>query len=401
MTLSAVWAATALAPADDVESARATVRESLTAVRAHLGMEVAFVGRFAGGRRHFAFVDCSGSFRPIRAGDSDDLEDSYCARVVDGRVPELITDATQVPALAAMPATTELPVGAHLSVPLRQPDGTLIGTLCCFSRRPEPGLSERDLNVLRMVADVIAPHVAWLIRHEERVEHVDSLVSSVIAEEGPVVALQPIVDLRSDRVASYEALARFPSEVGWPPDRWFAEAHGIGRGVELEVAALAAALRRLSELPADVGLSVNVSAEALCASDCIVTMLAGVPGGRIVVELTEHQRVLSSTTLSARLAALRAHGVRIAVDDAGSGYAGLEHILHLRPEVLKLDRVLVQGVAQHAGRRAMCEAMVQFTRDTGTSLVAEGVEEAEDLAVLRDIGVQFAQGYLLGRPTVW
>jgi EAL domain-containing protein (putative c-di-GMP-specific phosphodiesterase class I) len=120
-----------------------------------------------------------------------------------------------------------------------------------------------------------------------------------------------------------------------------------------------------------------------------------------VVELTEHQSITPSRLLAHRLETLRGAGVRIAVDDAGSGYAGLERILHLRPEVLKLDRVLVQGVAQHAGRRAMCEAMVQFTRRTGAALVAEGVEEEPDLEVLRRLGVDFAQGYLLGLPTIW
>jgi EAL domain-containing protein (putative c-di-GMP-specific phosphodiesterase class I) len=129
-------------------------------------------------------------------------------------------------------------------------------------------------------------------------------------------------------------------------------------------------------------------------------MLMEVAPERLVVELTEHQRVLMSAKLTYSLDQLRAAGVRIAVDDAGSGYAGLEHILDLRPDVLKLDRALVQGIAAHPGRQAMCDAMVRFAGRTGAVLVAEGVEDEEDLRVLRYLGVRHAQGFLLGRPEI-
>ena len=400
MSLTAVWAADVLQPAGDAAVSRDVVTTSLAAVRAHLGMEVAFVGRFDAGRRHFAYVDSDVSFCPVRAGDSDELEASYCARVVDGRIPELVPDVQALRDAVDLPVTP-YPVGAHVSVPLRRLDGTAFGTLCCFSRTPDEQLRERDLSVLRLVADVIEPHLRFLISHEESADLASSRVVGVLAGGGPRIALQPIVDLREDRVAGFEALARFPHEPGWTPDRWFAEAHGVLHGVALEAAAVAAALRTVDRLPADATLSVNVSAEALCASEAIPAILADGPGERLVVEITEHQRVARSEILDARLRALRETGARIAVDDAGSGYAGLEHILHLRPEVLKLDRVLVQGVAHHAGRRAMCEAMVQFTRSTGAQLVAEGVETEADLDMLRRLGVDLAQGFLLGRPTVW
>ncbi|RYU11482.1 EAL domain-containing protein [Nocardioides iriomotensis] len=400
MSLTAGWAADVLQPAGEATASRDLVAKSLTAVRVHLGMEVAFVGRFQDGRRHFAFVDSDPGFVPIRAGESDEIEATYCARVVDGRLPELIPDAGALRDTGDLPVMP-FPVGAQLSVPLRRLDGTAFGTLCCFSRTPDDRLRRRDLNLLRLVADVIEPHVRFLISREESADLASSRVVGVLSSGGPQIALQPIVDLRTDRVAGFEALARFPDDVGWTPDQWFAEAHGVRYGVTLESAAVAAALRTIDRLPEDAMLAVNVSAEALCADEAIAAMVADGPAARVVVELTEHQRVPRSDLLDARLAALREAGARIAVDDAGSGYAGLEHILHLRPEVLKLDRVLVQGVAHHAGRRAMCEAMVQFTRSTGVLLVAEGVETEPNLEVLRALGVDLAQGFLLGRPTVW
>ena len=88
------------------------------------------------------------------------------------------------------------------------------------------------------------------------------------------------------------------------------------------------------------------------------------------------------------------------MDDAGSGWAGLEHILQLQPEVLKLDRALVARVDRHPGRQAMIEAMVGFADRMGALLVAEGVETVEESACLTSLGVVYGQGYLLGRPTL-
>jgi EAL domain-containing protein (putative c-di-GMP-specific phosphodiesterase class I) len=215
------------------------------------------------------------------------------------------------------------------------------------------------------------------------------------------MALQPVVDLRRDRVDGYEALARFGGDTGWTPDRWFAEAAAVGLGPQLEAAAVASALRLLPRLPESANLGVNVSAAALSASDEIVQMLSSTSPQRMILELTEHERLTLDDGVSGRLAQLREAGVRIAADDAGSGYAGLEHILQLDPDVLKLDRVLVQGIAEDPARQAMCDAMVRFTARTGAALVAEGVETEADLDVLRYLGVRAAQGYLLGRPTVW
>lgn len=119
-----------------------------------------------------------------------------------------------------------------------------------------------------------------------------------------------------------------------------------------------------------------------------------------MLELTEHHRIEGQQQLNAALDRVRQAGGRIAVDDAGSGYAGLQRILALRPEVLKLDRSLVHGVKGHLGQQAMCQAMVDFSRRMGADLVAEGVETEDDLLTLRGLGVSHAQGYLLGRPSL-
>lgn len=383
------------------EASQQVIRSSLKAVRNHLGMEVAFVGRFDRGRRVFEFVDSGDSFCPVQPGDSDPREGTYCDLVASGRIPELIPDTGRVPEVQGMPVTHELPVGAHLSVPLRSANGQVFGTFCCFSREPDPSLRQRDLDILTVLGEVVGEHLYYLLGR--RAEHDEALgrVSDVLDAGGPAMALQPIVDLREDRVAGYEALARFPQQVGWPPDRWFAEAEVIGLGPELEVSAVRAALRLLPRLPAGTSLAVNVSARTLAVSQDVVRIMTSNQPTRMVLEITEHQRLSLDERTRERLARLRESGVRVAVDDAGSGYAGLEHILQLSPEVLKLDRVLVQGVATDPARQAMCDAMVRFTARTGATLIAEGVETEADLEALRELGVTHAQGYLLGRPEVW
>ena len=122
------------------------IDRALRAIRLHLGMEVAFVAEFASGRRVFRYVDSSYD-GPVQVGGSNPLEESYCLRVVDGRLPELMPDAKAVPEAAAMAATHALPVGAHLGVPVRLSDGRLFGTFCCFSRRPDTTLTPRRSGI--------------------------------------------------------------------------------------------------------------------------------------------------------------------------------------------------------------------------------------------------------------
>jgi EAL domain-containing protein (putative c-di-GMP-specific phosphodiesterase class I) len=401
MATTSTWDLPRVHPGATAESSRRVICSSLQAVRRHLGMEVAFVGRFDHGRRIFEFVDTGDSFCPIDQGESDPREGSYCDLVASGRIPELIPDTAQVPEVADLPATRDLPVGSHISVPLRSAGGETFGTFCCFSRQADPSLRRRDLDILKVVGEVVGEHLHFLLGRREAHDEALSRVGDVLDAGGPTMALQPIVDLRSDRVAGFEALARFPREIGWTPDRWFAEARAVGLGPELEGSAVSAALRLLPRIPEGTSLAVNVSAHTLSSSDDVARLMARDEPARLVLEITEHERLVLDEPTRERLAWLRSTGVRVAVDDAGSGYAGLEHILQLAPDVLKLDRVLVDGIADDPARQAMCDAMVRFTARTGATLVAEGIETEADLETLRYLGVRHAQGYLLGRPEVW
>jgi len=132
--------------------------QCLRRIRLHLGMELAFIAEFTEGRRVFRYVDSGASDLKILVGDSDPLEESYCMRVVDGRLPELMTDAGRNAEALTLAATRALPVGAHASVPIRLGDGRVFGTLCCFSRQPDETLQDRDLDTMRVLADVMADY---------------------------------------------------------------------------------------------------------------------------------------------------------------------------------------------------------------------------------------------------
>jgi EAL domain-containing protein (putative c-di-GMP-specific phosphodiesterase class I) len=261
-------------------------------------------------------------------------------------------------------------------------------------------MAKTDLSVLSVFAELVSRHLEPLNDEHRARKQVRRAVRAVLADGGPAVAMQPIIRIASMEVAGYEALARFPGNPRWTPDRWFRHAEQVGLGPALEAAAVHAALQHLPCLPPAMSLNINVSAGALLAGSAIQTMVSDAGNAaRVVLELTEHQSITHPEELSEALSSLRMAGVRIAVDDAGSGYAGLERVVSIGPEVLKIDRGLVGGVADHPRRRAMCEALVGFAQRTGTLLIAEGVETEADLRALRGLGVTHAQGFLLGHPS--
>ena len=213
------------------------------------------------------------------------------------------------------------------------------------------------------------------------------------------IAYQPIVDLGEDRrTIGLEALSRFP-DGGGDPSFWFRDAELIGLGVELEQAAIRRALEPLDRIPRDVYVAVNASPATLMAPE-FPELFADVDPGRLVVEVTEHAPIDDYAVLRERLDELAAAGVRLAVDDAGAGYASLRHILKLRPDVIKLDISLTRNIDEEPLQRALAAALVTFAHELGASIVAEGVERPEEVVVLTDLGVRYAQGYHFARPNL-
>ncbi|MEW1808471.1 EAL domain-containing protein [Pseudarthrobacter sp. NPDC080039] len=216
--------------------------------------------------------------------------------------------------------------------------------------------------------------------------------------EGLSTAYQPIVDTRHATVAGYEALTRFSGFSEHNPEVWFRTARALGRSAELESVALRTALKARPQLPRNCFLTLNISPDTL-SSGPVRDVWDGEKGlGGLVIELTEQTPIESYEGLRPDLDRLRASGASIAVDDAGAGYAGLRHLLTLRPAMIKIDRDLVRGVDRDEARRALIGMLGAFADRIDAWILAEGVERAEELDALVSLGVPLAQGYHLGRP---
>jgi EAL domain-containing protein (putative c-di-GMP-specific phosphodiesterase class I)/CheY-like chemotaxis protein len=235
-------------------------------------------------------------------------------------------------------------------------------------------------------------------QHERRRRESVDRVQRVLQTPGALrLVYQPIFDLRSGAVVGAEALSRFSLPPPRPPDEWFRDAADVGMATVLETAAAGAALGGLAELPRGAHVAINMSPDTIL--DPMFDRLFDIgPVDHVVIEVTEHAPVRDYERLATALQPLRERGLRLAVDDAGSGYSGLRHILRLAPDILKLDIDLTRGINTDRSRHAMSVALVRFAEEMDMVTVAEGIETEEELEALRELAVPWGQGYLLGRP---
>ncbi len=220
-----------------------------------------------------------------------------------------------------------------------------------------------------------------------------------LADPGqPRVVFQPIVDLRRGVIAGYEALARFGASAAPSPDLWFAAADRAGVAARFEARVLREALAARDRLPPNCFLAVNVMPHLLTAPEVAAVWLDADLNG-LVMELNE---AISTAERAPEIVvtaqALRDRGGVIALDDVGSGYAGLRQLALIRPELVKLDRDLVARANVDRVRRTLAELVNVFANRLGAWVIAEGVERDEELAMLVALGIPFGQGWHLGRP---
>lgn len=243
----------------------------------------------------------------------------------------------------------------------------------------------------RFVANVLEP--GTMRRVESR-----TWIDRFLRGRGLSHVFQPIYDLTSGGCFAVEALARFSGRPTRSPDVWFAEAHEMGVGVELEVASVMHALSCLDELPTQIDLCVNAGPEAIVSEE-LRQLLADCDARRIVIELTEEAKVHDYPRLSAALERLYPMGVRLAIDDTGAGFASLAHILKLAPNIIKLDRELTSGIDRDPVRITLATALVSFAAGLGAEIVAEGIETKAELDRICELGIRYGQGFYLSPPT--
>jgi EAL domain-containing protein (putative c-di-GMP-specific phosphodiesterase class I)/DNA-binding response OmpR family regulator len=247
------------------------------------------------------------------------------------------------------------------------------------------------IDYASMLSAVAGPAIAD--RRQAAAEQERLRQSLVNGEFFPVY--QPIVSLHNGgKALGYEALTRFAD--GTAPDVRFAEAQSLGLGPQYQLAAIRAAVEGAGQLPEGARLFLNISPDVIVGSAGRLERILRDTDRSVVLEVTEHARIADYDRF--RRAVARLGDVPIAVDDAGAGYATLRHILELGPMFAKLDISLVRGIDGDQLRQALAAGLSHFATRTGCRLIAEGVERREEADVLRDLGVDFAQGYLFGRP---
>jgi EAL domain-containing protein (putative c-di-GMP-specific phosphodiesterase class I) len=297
----------------------------------------------------------------------------------------------------ALPITQAVPIGSHMSVPIRLPDGRAYGMFCCINSEADRSLNQRDLQMMKAFAELTAFEINRNLEASNANMERLARIMNAIDERQLSIVYQPICDIETRRPIGLECLARFSAEPYRSPDIWFAEAAQVSLGASLELTAIEMALAALPRLPAGAYLTLNASPATILSRE-FRSALDGISPERIVLEVTEHAQIDDYASLLRALDPLRQAGLRLAVDDAGAGYCSLQHILHLHPDLIKLDMSLTRNIEGDATRRALASALIAFARETGSQIIAEGVETLSELKTLQALGVEVAQGYFLGRP---
>lgn len=369
------------------------VAELLRVAKKSLGLSLTFLTRMDGEVQHLEVVESS---LPIfRDGQTQPQATSLCQAILDGKLPSVIPNISKLPEAKRLPAARFPRLRSYVSVPVSLSDGSLYGTFCAAGFTADNDLSKRDRALMEVLASAAATIIEPGVRERERRALIRDRLEPVFAAGGPDIVFQPIVSLDDGTRVGVEALSRFPALWGIGPDEAFSQATSIGLGVELEVLAVRCAAARLEDFTGY--LSVNFSPPTLLDARC-VELLEQLPLERIVLELSEHDRVEDYGVLMSALAPLRDRGMRLAIDDVGAGFSSLRHIMLTSPQIIKLDRSMVAGVSSDQILLTLVQALVNFGHEAGATIVAEGVETRDDASALRAAGVDLAQGWYFARP---
>lgn len=226
---------------------------------------------------------------------------------------------------------------------------------------------------------------------------VSKKLKKLVGESQFNTVFQPIVALQNMCPVGFEALTRFSVEPYRSPNEWFNDAKKVGLNDILESAVVEKALQQLRLLPEKTYISLNATA-AFLTNGTIKPLIESASPNRIVLEVSEQESIDNYDTLKNILNPLRQIGVRLAVDDAGAGFASFWHVLKLEPDFIKLDARLIGGIDTDGPKEKLVQSIMDYANYVGSIVVAEGVETEKELVTLKGLGVQQAQGFFLGMP---
>ena len=383
---------------NDYQSALADIYEILRTLQSHLEMDVVFIGEFTDNKRIIKHVVKSDAGSAIEESAFDPISETYCNKIVTGEIPPLIKNTKNNAITQNMAVTDKLAIGCYLGVPIEFDDGHVYGTLCCFKHSHDESLRSRDLHLVDAFAELAGKKLSKMIAIEEKNKAILDRVQSVLNNTLLHMAFQPVYDLSTNTIATFEALARFDHPSQNTPDIWFREAKEVGLGKEMELLAIKKAISALDELPQEINISINISPEYIISGE-LEECLQGSDMSRLLIEITEHEKIESYANVNVAFERLRQSGARLAVDDVGAGHANFFHIIELQPNVIKLDMSLTRNIDTDFHRQALAKALIAFSRSVGARIIAEGVETAQELEMLKSLKVDKVQGYFIGKPS--
>ncbi|MGB9128664.1 MAG: GGDEF domain-containing protein [Thiobacillus sp.] len=231
-------------------------------------------------------------------------------------------------------------------------------------------------------------------------------LEDILARTRLMTLLQPVLDLENGQIMGYEALSRGPSDSPLhAPQALLRVAEQLGLLTALDWACVRMALATFARLNLPGRLFVNLSPDSLLDSSFTPeAMLAalkevGVSSSQVVIEITENASGVDYHDLRQAVSGLRAGGIEMAIDDLGEGFSSLRLWSELKPAFVKIDKHFIADIHQDPHKIQFVRSIRQMAESAHSCLIAEGVESASELAVLKDLGIRYAQGYLIGRPS--
>jgi len=375
------------------KNAEIELQKLLTTIRKNLDMEVSFIAEFESGRRYFKYIDSDKIEPPISIGGSDAIEESYCGLIVAGQLDCVIPDTNANHITKQLEVTSALSIGSYIGIPITLSNDEIYGTLCCFKSDADKTLNDRDVAYLRCVGEMVSEKIESVVGENQKYQS----VRDAIDEDAFTIHYQPIICAASGQVVGFESLSRFQGLPHQSTGIWFADAWMVGLGLELELKAITKAVTALDVLESCEYITINASPDTIL-SGLILEAIGSADPARIVLEVTEHVRVENYQALNLALSSLRNAGIRLAIDDAGAGYASLLHVVELMPDIIKLDVQLVKEINSNKAKYELTKALCSYASSVGCQVVAEGVETAEELGVLQGLCIDYFQGFMLGKP---
>jgi EAL domain-containing protein (putative c-di-GMP-specific phosphodiesterase class I) len=253
------------------------------------------------------------------------------------------------------------------------------------------------VRVERMVYRTIDEALAGAASEQEKTLRQRARQLKDVIEHKRIASLyQPILDVTTRRVIGYEAFSRGPKGNLESPGVLFQVASETELTWQLERVCRERALRGLSRLMRGQLLFINLEPASVLDPKLLAASFVRRCSRRVVFEITERAAIKNFPTFRQAVQLLKRAGFRVAVDDVGSAYAGLRVVSEIRPDFIKLDMHLTRGADSNLIKRQLIGAVAKFSRDAGVPLIVEGVETAEELATVRELGIQLAQGFFFG-----